>query len=118
MNNMSNLNFTESASKPMIENYASPLASDLYVIELWLAQIGSRDFILAFVVISFVLCSTFIGFLKDSSKERYPWRRPSTYPMSVPVIGHLLMMAWDSSKFLSAVVSVYLRYMNDLRDLC
>ena len=115
---MSNLNFTESASKPMVENYASPLAAYLYVIESWLAPIGSRDFILAFVVINLALCSTAIGFLKDSSKERYPWRRPPTYPMFVPVIGHFLMMAWDSSKFLSAVVSVYLRYMNDLLDLC
>ena len=104
---MSNLNFTEFASKPLVENCASSLAPYLYVIELWLPPIGSRHFILAFVVINFVLCSTAIGFLKDSSKERHPWRRPSTYPMSVPVIGHLLMMAWDSSKFMSAVVSVY-----------
>ena len=102
----------------MVENCSSSLAAYLCEIELWFASIGSRDFILAFVVINFVLCSTAIGFLKGSAKERYPWRRPSTYPMSVPVIGHLLMMAWDSSKFLSAVVSVSLRYTDDLLDLC
>ena len=101
----------------MVEIWAPSFAAYLDVIELWLASIGSRDFILAFVVISSVLCSTATGFLKGSAKERYPWRRPLAYPMSVPVIGHLLMMAWDSSKFLSAVVSVYLRYTDDLLDL-
>lgn len=102
----------------MLETYTSPLAAYFYVTESWFTPIDSRGFILTFVVINIVLCSTAIGFFKGSEKERCAWRHPSTYPMFVPVIGHLLLMAWDSSRFISAVVSVSLRHTDDLLDLC
>ena len=103
----------------MVENYTSSLAAYFYTIELWFTSIYARGSILIFLVLNLVLCSTAaIAFLKRSAKVRDPWHRPSTYPMSIPIIGHLLMMAWDSYEFMSAVTSVSPYHTDDLLDLC
>ena len=93
----------------MAETSSFSLASHLYLTESWFEAFESRGFVLTLVALAFVLCSAAAGRSKTSANERESWRRPSTYPLSVPIIGHFLMMAWDSPEFLSAVASVSLR---------
>lgn len=89
-----------------MESLPFDLAAHLYMNELWLTLLNSRGFILTLVVFSLMLCAAVVGGSKNSAKERELWRRPLTYPLFIPIIGHLLMMGWDSSGFISAVSSV------------
>ena len=80
------------------------LSTQFNIVGSWFTPVHCRPLVLTLLMISLVLC--FAACLRSSTKERKVWRRPRVYPSSVPVIGHLLLMGWDSSRFLSTVVSV------------
>ena len=101
---MRELSNIEAPSRSMPVKSPFLLATHFYIIESWFTPVHCRLLILSLLMFILVLC--FAACLRSSTKEREVWRRPLVYPSSVPVIGHLLLMGWDSSRFLSTVVSV------------
>lgn len=99
----------ESLSRSMADTISFTLAVQFYASELWHKLFDSRAFILTVFMLTFTICSRIIGRSKGAPEKGELWRRPRTYPFSVPIIGHFLMMGWDSQKFISAVGSVTYR---------
>ena len=98
------MSIIEAPSKSMLEKSLFSLITHFYMIESWFTQVHCRPLILTLLMFCLVLC--FAACLRSSTKEREVWRRPLVYPSSVPVIGHLLLMGWDLSRFVSTVVLV------------
>lgn len=109
MDTIRELTVIEATSGSMLESSPSSLVAQFCMIGLWFTPFISRALILPLLVFNLMLCFAAVGWIRGSAKERGLWRRPPTYPLSVPIIGHLLLMGWDSSEFMSAVVSVSMR---------
>ena len=102
MDSIRELSVIEATSRSMLGKSTFPLAAHFHTTEFSFTPFVSRALVLTLLTFSIVFCSAACS--RGSAKERELWRRPLIYPSSVPIIGNLLWMGWDSSGFMSAVV--------------
>ena len=70
--------------------------------------IYNNEYIYIMILVTVMLLLVAFSWLETISQRDGGLKRPLLYPCSIPLFGHLLLLAWDTPKFMTSVTLVHL----------